>query len=226
MTGLLAEDLLLLCWDDDKARSSSDCSPGLDAGVAAALVIDALMAGSIEVGADGRVRPGSAAADDPLVAEVVEEAGRRRRHPKVHKLVEGLSSGQRSVAVRDRLVESGMLRAERRRLLGLVPVTRYPVADPAAVATVRQQVRALLVGEREPADGDLRWTALAGLAKPTKALERLVDRRQRKAARQRADAFAVGHGVPEVVSETFQQAQAAAVAAVAAAATANSQVRP
>lgn len=60
-----------------------------------------------------------------LVAEVVVLAEGWRRPPTIK-------------TVRARLAASGVLRAERCRLLGLVPVTRHPGADPEPATWVRQ----------------------------------------------------------------------------------------
>lgn len=215
---LLAEDLLVLCWDDAKGKPYSRCETALPAAVGGALVLDLVFGGAATVD-DERLVPGDVTPADPLLTAVRDELAGARRPRKATNAIGSLGSGKRARAVRDRLVAAGVLRAERRRLLGLVPVTRYPLADPGATS-VRQTVAELLTGAREPEDAGPRAVALAALAKPTEAVDVLVERDARKAARQRAEAFGEGHGVPEGVGEAVQRAQTAAVAAATAAVTA------
>lgn len=221
MARLLAEELLLLCWNDQKGAVDRRCSSTLTPGIGGALVIDALLAGALAVD-NKRVRGTGTHVDEPLLAEVVAEADRRRRTPTVKKLVGRVGTPARTKRVRDRLVTSGVLRAERRRVLGLFPVTRFPAADPSTVAAVRTPVRFLLTGQRDPGDAETREVVLAGLTKPTNAVDLLVERSQRKHARQRAESFGEGYGVPDAVGQAIKDAQAAAMAAVTAAVSASS----
>src|SRR5690606_15589244 len=102
------------------------------------------------------------------------------------------------------------------RVLGLFPVTRRPTGDVRRAKAVRREVRDLLLGRRRPGDGNGHAVMLAKLAQSTGALNVLVERRDRKAAKQRAKAFEVGSDVPGAVAKAIEQAQAAVVAAIAA----------
>ncbi|HSK23006.1 MAG TPA: GPP34 family phosphoprotein [Egicoccus sp.] len=215
MERLLAEDLVLLCWDDEKGKPHAKCSTGFSTGIAGALLIDAMGVGALEV-LDDRVHPTGTAPSDPLLAAVVADTERARKPKKVKDLVGHLDNRKRTNAVLDRMVESGALRRQEHRVLGLFPVTRRPTADTRTAKAVRGQVRDLLLGRRRPGDGDSHAVLLAKLARSTGALNVLVERKQRKEAQRRADGFDVGSDVPEAVAKAIQQAQAAVMAAIAA----------
>lgn len=216
MARLLAEDLVLLCWNDDKGRPYATCSAGFGTGVAGALLLEAIAEGVLAVDDDDRVHPTGTAPADPLLAAVVADTERARKPKRVKDLVRHLDNRKRTDAVLDRLVASGTLRHDARRVLGLFPVTRRPTGDTRAANAIRGQVRDLLVGRRRPGDGDSRAVLLAKLARSTGALDVLVERRQRREAKQRADGFDVGSDVPEAVAKAIAQAQVAVMAAVAA----------
>lgn len=218
MTRLLAEDLLLLCWDDEKGGLHRRCSTTVGPGIGGALVIDAVLAGALVI-VDDRVVVTGTDPGDVMLTEVVAAAD-RRRPPGVTRLVQEVGTPSRYKAVRDRLVEQGVLRADRRRVVGLVPSTRFPPADPAITEAVRERVRALLTDRAAPADAEPREVVLAGLTVPTGAVDVLVARGERTQARHRAEAFGNPHATAPGTGQAVEEAQIAALAAVAAAVTA------
>src|SRR5438128_703991 len=64
----------------------------------------------------------------------------------------------------DRLAAAGVVRAERRKVLGVLPVTRWTVADTARLAQVRARLDAIASGSGSL---DSAQAALAGLAGAT-----------------------------------------------------------
>lgn len=219
MERLLASDLLLLSWNDETGRAHRRTSSGLAAGVGGALLLDAVLAHAVTI-EDGRVRATGRAAEDPQVDSLVADVVRRRRPPKAKTVVSGLGNGRRLRAVRDRMVEDGVLGRDESRILGIFPITRRRPVDPREVATLRARIRDLLVGAADPERVDDRDVILASLAGSTGALELLVPRGDRKQAKRRAEAFRDGTGVSEAVHDAIREAQAAVVAGAAAAAVA------
>lgn len=224
MTRLLAEDLLLLCWNDEKGGLHQRCSTTVGPGVGGALVIDAVFAGALVI-ADDRVQVTGTDPGDPMLTEVVAAAA-RRRPPGVTRLVQEVGTPSRYKAVRDRLVDEGVLCADRRRRLGIVPSIRFPPADLATTEALRGRVRALLTGRVVPADAELRDVVLAGLAAPAGAIDVLVDRGERTQARRRAEAFSNPHAGAPGIGHAVQEAQIAAITGVAAAMTAGTAPSP
>lgn len=200
MERLLAEDVILLCWDDAKGRIHSRCGIQVRPGVAGALVIDALLAHAIAVD-EWRVRRTGGSAEDPLVREVADHAepGPGQEPPSISGLVKTLSTDHCFASVLGRLVSAGVLRQERRRRLGFIPTTRFRVADPTAAAAPRETVRPLLTGHVAPGQAGPRAVLLGALARPTNAVEQLVGRSQRVEARRRAAALAEEERMAETV---------------------------
>lgn len=215
MTSLLAGDLVVLAWDHDRGKPSWRVSSTLQTGVGGALLLDAVLDGVVSV-EDGRVVV-TGTPQDPLLGEVTRVADAYRRPPKVQSLVQRLGTGARQRAVVDRLVAEGVLRREQDRVLGLFPVTRHPLADPAVAADLRGQVVALLTGASAPEERDDRLVMLAALAGATSLVDELVDRGDRRAARKRAKEFSEGDGISPAVRDAIESAQAATIAAITAA---------
>lgn len=218
MSRLLAEDLLLLCWEDGRGRPAGRCEGALPVGIGGALVVDLVSAGAVTLH-DGRLLAGTPIDDDVLAAARAVLVGQPEA-PTIDEAVGLLGTDARVASVRDRLVRHGILRRERHRLLGLVPATRHPIDDVVAVEELRAAVRALLTGVDEPDADAAREVLLAGLVEVTGGIDVLVDRSERDTACERAQAFAAGPGVPDAVDAAVREVQAATTAAVAAAAAA------
>lgn len=216
MSRLLAEELLLLCWDDERGTLHRRCSTTVGPGVGGALVVDAVLAGALEI-SGGRVRVTGDDPGDPLLVEVVAAAN-RHRPASVARLVQEVGTMGRYRAVRDRLVDQGVLRVDRRRLLGGVPYTRYPSVDPAVTGAVREPVHALLTGRLDPSGAGPRDVVLAGLAVPTGAVDVLVARGQRAKARRRMETFGDPHA-RAAAGQAVPEQQIAAIAAITGAVT-------
>ena len=215
----VAEDFLLLTWHDDKGKDTYTGSSRML--MAGAHVIDLALAELVTVEDGKLVTTAGAAPQDALHAHLLDQI---RGDTKPRKVSKWMNRWGRDTQVRqaapDRLAERGILRAEGRRIIGLFPVIRYPVADVAAANEVRGRVGDVLVSDDEPSPRD---GALAGLAATggSKLVTRLVGKSDRKAALQRGKRLAK-EGVSSDVADAVQEAQAAAMAAITAAAAASS----
>jgi hypothetical protein len=198
MTRLLAEDLLLLCWDDSRGRPGGTQQRSLAAGLCGALLFDAVGAGVVVV--EGRrVRPTGSPAGDPLLAALVAEVGAGRRPPQLRSVFEGEAASGLPTAAMQRLAERGVFRLETRRILGIFPSPRFWVDQADEVDAVRGAVTAVLTGQHHPAGVAGRTLLLAALARPTRAIALLVPRPQRRGARRVAAALGRGDGLPSAV---------------------------
>jgi hypothetical protein len=81
--------------------------------------------------------------------------------------------------VRDRLVERGMLRRERSKMLGLIPVTRTPAQNLPYEAALLERVRAVLEDEVTP---DSRTAALTAVLSASGTLSEFHPAIRRSAA--------------------------------------------
>lgn len=208
----LSEQLLLVELDDETGRGATGAAP--DAGLAAAVLLDLAAAGLVAVGEDGKLEARAAPAPEhPVLAEadaiVRDEDARRDAKGWIDHLPRDLRPLRERVA--RPLVERGVLNERHRRILGIVPATDFPAADPAPEQELRERLREVLVEARDPTDDE---ALLLGLLEPLGLVDGLVAREERHMARIRAKAVAE-HGLAgRAVLDVVREMQAAVMAAV------------
>lgn len=212
---LLAEELLLLALDDETGRNRLN---SIDLGLAGAVLIELALLERVRVAERGEsvkagrlvVVPGPAPAN-PVLARglelVADRAGRKPEH-----VLNPLGKGLREWLA-DALVDAGVLRREKHRVLGLFPTTRLPAQDTAHEATVRQLVWAALNGARP----DPRTAAMIALLSALNAVTTVFDAPDKRAVRKRAKEIAEGQWAATAVRKAIDAINAATVAAVSAA---------
>lgn len=211
---ILAEQLLLLFLDDEKG--SDQASWGGDPGLAGAILLDLTAQRALAEDDGDLVAVSGAALQHPLLAaaHAVIESSDKRRNAKgwVGRLPKELKPLRARTA--ELLVERGVLTEERRKILGLFPSTRFPAADPRPERELRERLRAVLLGERQPTPQD---AMLIALLIPYDQVKRLVPRDRRKDAQRRAKEVAEGGAAAKAVDDTLKGIQAAVIASTTAA---------
>jgi len=216
----LTEDLVLLLLDPGTGRAVVD-STSLDRAIGGALLLDLAARDRIEADGD-RARARLSVVDaaptgDALLDTALARLDKPRR---AQKAVERLARGTRT-PVLERLVERGLVRRERSRLLGIFPVTTWPPADPGSAKELRARLAAVL---RDGVQPDQHFALLVSLVHAVKAEHKIVDgpRRQLRArTAEVADGDWAGQAVRKAV-QAVQTSVAAAVAVSAAAASSSS----
>jgi len=212
---VLAEQTLLIALDDERGRDVSQW--GSDAGLAAALLLDLARLELVEIDGTGRVAPleGPDPRHELLRAARAAIAGSARPRDArdwVSRLPRELEPLRERTA--RGLVERGVLAEERRRILGVVPVTRYPAVDPGPERELRERLEAILLRDAEPT---IEEALLIGLLEPLELIGSLVPRGERRAARRRAKAVAEQGIAGTAVRDSVLAVQTAVTAAVTAA---------
>ena len=220
---LLAEDLLLLVTDDATGRLSVSREPA-DAGLGGANLAELTLLGKVDVsGEQDQGRRGRIIVRDPSPPgdEVLDAALRivvKRQGRKPSAVIRPLGKKLRRVLYQ-RLAASGVLRAERRRVLGIFPARSWPTQDPRRKAELRQQVTQALAGAAAP---DERTAALIALLHALKCEHKVVDPRSyqlsRRQLRRRAAEIAQGNWASEAVRKAIDEEIAAGVTVVMGAA--------
>lgn len=208
----LAERLLLLALDESGRDATFS---GIDAGLAGALLIELVQRGRVQE-AYGKLVPVDAGPTQPLL-DAAFEAIRASSKPRDAKAwVDRLRKDLRPLKdrVASSLVERGVLDEQRRKLLGLVPTTRYPERDPEPERALRERLGAVLLGEHEPDEDD---TLLVALLAPFDLVKRLVPKERRREAKRRAEAIGDAGVTGRAVNDSVREAQALALAGVTAA---------
>lgn len=188
---IIAEDFLLLAYDDDTGKPDSAVSY-LDYRLGGALLIELALAGRIEVverttrdAAGRRLAKGTVVVRDPAptgnatldrAAAVVGERPRA-----TGSLLGPLSKGVRTELL-EGLAARGVLRREEGRVLGLFPTTAWPAEDSTHELALRAECEEVLLERRDPTE---RTAALLALTHGTSLVNRLVPAEHRKQAKAR-----------------------------------------
>ncbi|HET9860845.1 MAG TPA: GPP34 family phosphoprotein [Nocardioidaceae bacterium] len=222
---LIAEDLLLLLTDDAAGKLAVS---GVEADIAlggANLVELALLervdvTGEADGGRTGRlvVRDPSPTGD-PLLDSALMIIG-QRQGKKPAAAISPLSKDLRDTLF-GRLVDRGILRAERGKILGIFPTRSWPAQDASHEAEVRRLVTQSLVHGITP---DPRTAALVSLLHALKAVPKVVDPREHGVAKRdlqaHAKQIAEGDWASKAVRQAIDEMMAAVMAATTVATTA------
>ncbi|MGC4939185.1 GOLPH3/VPS74 family protein [Kribbella sp. DT2] len=219
---LIAEDLLLLLYDDETGKPLTG-SPGLDYALAGAVVVELTLLGKVDITTDsddgkpGRLKvldpsPTGDALLDERLALVVQLAGKK---PK--DVMGKLSKKLRDPVLR-RLAERGILQAEENKVLGLFPVTRWPAKDAQHEGEIRAALENVLKLGTTP---DERTGALIALLSALDVVPKVVtDAVDRKALKRRAKEIAESDWAAAAVRRAVQDMQTAITMSIVVASTA------
>lgn len=218
---LIAEDLLLLLTDDDSGKFLVD-GTALDLALSGAVLLELAererltVAGADEVVKRGRLKilsplPTGDATLDEALGRCADRAGK-----KPERVLSAVGKGLRGDLL-DRLSAAGILRAERGKVLGVFPTTRWPAADSAHEQLVCDRLRSVLVVGTTP---DPRTAALAALLSavdaPHKVLAATGDEVDKKAVRKRAKEIREGAWAADAVGKAIEAVQSAIMASIIA----------
>src|SRR5215472_10829008 len=216
---LLAEDLLLLVTDDASGRLSAPAAQ-VDAGLGGANLVELTLRNKVDLtdeqdpGKPGRivVRDPSPAGDAILDAALEILIARQGKKPST--LIKPLSKNLRRMLY-ERLADSGMVRAERGRILGVFPVRRWPAQDASDEAEVRRLMTQALVQHEAP---DTRTAALIALVHAVGCVDKIVDARQhglsKRQLRARAKKIAEGNWASAAVRKAIEDMMAAVIVTI------------
>jgi hypothetical protein len=211
----LTEDLVLLLLDPATGRAVVD-STSLDRAIGGALLLELASRERITADGDGAKARLSVVDATPSGDVVLDDALTRLHKPmRAQKAVERLARGTRT-PVLERLAEKGLVRRERSRLLGVLPITTWQPGD--AAKELRGRVAAVL---RDGARPDQHLALLISLVHAVKAEHKIVDGPRRQ-LRARAAEVAEGEWAGHAVRKAVQAVQSSVAAAVALSASVSS----
>jgi len=219
MSVTLPEELVLVAVDAERRSACPAGSTALSYGLAGAVVTELLLRGAVQVTERGLLAVAGRPTGDELLDDVL--LGIRASRPRpVTSWVRALAGRSASLHARlaRRLLRAGVLREERRRVLGVLPVRRFAVADQAVLAGLHGRLRAALLGHGTV---DSRTASLIGLVAACGLVDGLVTRDERRTARGRAATIAGEELVGVAVSAAIRDAQVAVAAGATAAAVAS-----
>ena len=208
---MLAEDLLLLLTDDATGKLLLPADQ-VDIALGGANLLELTLLERVSLDDEKHVvvfDPSSTG--DPILDGALRVIGARQgRKPKA--MVEPLGENLRTVLYA-RLVAEGVLRAEARKVLGILPVHRWPTAARAEHEEhMRAQLTQVLVQGTRP---DARTAALVSLLHALNSEHRIVNPKEhgltRKKLATRAQEVSPGDWASEAVREAIEAVMAAVV---------------
>lgn len=206
-------DLALVALDP--VSGASHLGSHAEAILGGAALNDLLIAGRLAVAGEGRKARITVVDTTPVGSPVLNQAlarlaGRRPLRPgdAATRLGKGLPR-----VVHTHLVTRGLVEDRSRTLLGVLPLRRYAVLPQADRGALVADVRAVLLGEREP---DERSGSLAALLGAGKLVKHVVPRERRREAEKRAKTLTEGAWASEAIRAAVKASgDAVAVAVVA-----------
>jgi len=218
---LIAEDLLLLVTDDASGRLSVPADQ-VDAGLGGANLVELTLRNKVDLtGEQDTGRAGRIIVRDPsppgdAVLDAALEVVTAYQGKKPFTVVKPLSKNLRRTLYK-RLASSGVVRAEKTRILGLFPARRWPAQDASHEAEVRRLMAQALV---QQGAADTRTAALIALVHALRCEDKIADPRQygltKRELRARAKEIAEGNWASEAVRKAIEEMMAAVVVVVTA----------
>jgi hypothetical protein len=214
---LIAEDLLLLLFDDVTGKAVTDRTK-LDNALAGAVVLELAVMGRVEQ--DPGDRRGRLVVTDasPTGDGVLDEALRRiadKQPVKAERVLGGIAKHLRD-GLLARLADRGALRRQDAKVLGLFPTTQWMAQDSGAEKQVHQRLVDVLVVGLTP---DPRTRALVSLLSAVDAVPRVVGVHhgvEKRELKRRAKALAEGEWAGVAVRKAVEAVNAAVMATVVA----------
>lgn len=222
---LLAEDLLLLLTDDDTGKLVVSGAEA-DVALGGAQLIELTLLGRVDVTREGEGRPGRLVVrpgerpTDPLLDEALDLVA-SRQGKKPDAVVGPLGKKLRD-RLYDRLTETGVLRSEPGKVLGIFPTHRWPAVDAAHERDLRAGLEQALLTGLQPQE---RVAALVALLLALRSVHKVVrpqdhglsrrdlDRRAKEIAEGDWGSAAVRKAVDAMTAATMAAITAATVAA-------------
>ena len=154
---VLAEELLLLAYDDESGKATGS-QIGLDLGMAAAVLVELALAGRVAY-VDGAIMVRDATpTGDSILDEVLARVAADTPHTPA-SWVQRLRYGLRDRVLAD-LCTRGVIRDVDETMQGFIHLHRYPTVDATVETEVRERLGRALAGDEVP---DERTAALATL---------------------------------------------------------------
>lgn len=217
---LIAEELLLLCLDNESGRRTLG-TDRLDPALAGALLAELALMERIGVTADdegwlkrGRITITNLKPTDDVELDRALQLLSEREGKKAKDLVSGMSLKPLSKGLRVRLLErlasAGVLSEHQGKVLGLFPHRTWPALDRGPEDEIRRRLQSTLVVGLTATE---RTVSLVGLLHATRHLAKVVPSDEPRVVKARAKSLTEGDWVAKAVKQAIDDAAAAGAAA-------------
>jgi hypothetical protein len=212
---LIAEEFLLLCFDDQTGKkiiSGDRIEPALGA----ALLVELALMERIGVTPQsagwrerGRITITDMAPTDDSELDAALAKLQHAEGQKVKNLISTMSGNRITKGLERRLLERlasrGVLRLEQGKVLGIFPRPTWPTHDTNPEEDVRGRLHAALIAGLTPTE---RSVALIGLLQAAGLLTKVVPTEDRKTLRRRAKELSEGDWAAKAVKDAIDEQEA------------------
>lgn len=211
----LLEELMLLVLHDEEGNPAPG-SAYVDLGLGAAVLMELIEGGWVELGDKETVRrvrrPGLP--EMPILADAYRaiETDDQTRDAAywVRSLPQRLEVRQRTA---EHLVERGILRREEKKILWIIPITRYPEEDGQPEVELREHLGDIVLRGKPMGAKD---AMLLALIKNCNLVAVVFGKENRKETAEKLEALLDSDQISSVLKKTIEAQQAAMVALMAA----------
>ncbi|MEU6664309.1 GPP34 family phosphoprotein [Streptomyces sp. NPDC046821] len=205
----LGEQLLLLSLDDESGTASQPAKVAL--AISAASLVEFALAGRIDMTDDKVTVVDPTPLGEPALDAALTEIAAREKPRKTKEWIQQLKYDAVAGANAG-LLEKGLVRKEKKKVLGLFPVTRYPEADGSVEAAVRQRLDAVVLRGATP---DERTASLVALLHGAKLLRLAFPDADARQVEATMESISQGQWSAAAVRQAVKAAEAALVALMA-----------
>ncbi|RLL68874.1 GPP34 family phosphoprotein [Streptomyces sp. Z26] len=211
MTNLtLPEEFMLIALDDDSGRGKT--RPGTDYAVAGMALVELSLSGRVEVGDDEVVRvvdktPMGNSFLDGQLSKIAADGGTAELKDVLKHTRKGVVEG-----TVNSLVSQGVLKQEKKRVLGLVPVNRYPKGQDGPELAVRKRLDEVVLQGQDP---DERTASLIAVLHGARLWKLAFPDADRKQVKKRMEEISEGSWIKPAVAYTVKRTRIAIAAAAA-----------
>jgi len=164
----LIEEFLLIALDDDEGIFIAD-ENHLYYGIAGALLLELAIEGKIYLNNSKLILAGKADSIDPLINQSIN-AFANEKDQKVGFWIDTFKNNGKDLKnlMLDELINKGILRREKGKILWVIPFEKYPTENPVPENKVRARIKDIVLNEAIPTARDLMLLSLIDVCKLTR----------------------------------------------------------
>ncbi|MDY7221331.1 GPP34 family phosphoprotein [Halalkalibacterium halodurans] len=220
----LAEKLLLIGLNDETGKVHYQASTALPYGLAGAVLADLMLLGKVELQGKNIVVVDPKPVGQPIFDKALHIINKtpRKRNAKywVQRLKRDLKTLRQDVLTL--LIEQGILKEEKRKILGLFETRTYPAVDGEMEEQVKEKLRVLVLQPTEIEENkelaQERTLVLLSLVNACDLLRQVFDRQEARVVKKQVKHLTKDVPVSKAVKEMVDAINASVVLAITSAA--------
>jgi hypothetical protein len=213
----LSAEILLLALDDEKGTVGMNVSTTLDTALAGGQLLELAIAKRLTIEGKRIILLDGPEIEDPVLGAALERLQQETRPRKAETMIPKLAKGLRKRLLAQ-LAEQGVVHADERKILGVIPRNRYPEVNGSVEDRLRRRLHDVILMDKQP---DERTAALAAVIQAADLESLIMNREERKRSKQRLKDLAEGEALSPAIAHAIASVNAAATAAIVAATSAS-----